>query len=356
MNTHYENGAIRISNVFAGFFIFIFILSLIPTLFFIPTQLVLFSPSLYKKELAATSFYQNLPGYLATHFLPNQIQNSNGDLPPTAISGLTKEDYLLIYNLIVPGGWLQSQVENNIEQIFSYLNFKNSKLTLLIDLGELKLRVNGNVGNQVAQVILNSWPDCTNDELFQLGAASLTGQIANIPICQPPALLAPVRGMMLKGIQAQIESNIPDQINLGSNFETEINSGTDQKFWSDYRLIRTGMKFAPIICLISLGIAVIFLNHSPRRMFSWISMGMFFSGLCGAATSIMLYLVEISASRQITLSLISTPNEVFEPFLTVFNQVWNNFVFISALISTSVLFVGLVIFIGVQIYYREKVR
>jgi hypothetical protein len=270
--------------------------------------------------------------------------------------GLTTEDYHLIYNLIVPEGWLQSQVEKNIEQIINYLNFKTPKLTMVVDLGELKLRLSGNVGNQVAQVILNSWPNCSNAELLQMGIAGINGQNANIPICQPPALLAPVRGMMLKSIQAQIESNIPDQIELGSNFETEINSGTNQKFWSDYHLIRTGMKFAPICCLISLVILVIFLYHSPRRMFSWVSMGIFFSGLCGAATSIVLYLVEISGSRQITLSLISTPNEVFEPFLTVFNQVWNNFVFISALISTSVLFVGLVVFIGVQIYYREKVR
>jgi hypothetical protein len=216
-----------------------------------------FSAATYKQAFENQSLYERMPSLIAAALVTTLTQN--GALPPF-LKELTAEEWQTTISTLLPPEELRAMTDQTLDSTFDYLNFKNS--SVVISLLPVKARLAGEGGVNVVRDFLRTQPDCTIDQLTQMGLGLLSG---NIALCNPPD---EAMGFFAPFIQSQLQTitaSFPDQIALVPGTE----SGTPNDPRLKMQWVRSGIGFSPFFLFLLLLAIAVFAVRSIRDLLVW---------------------------------------------------------------------------------------
>lgn len=141
-----------------------------------------------------------------------QLRDSADFTLLTVVQNLNPPDWAAIAELLIPADWLQSELETNIDAFFGWLNQDVETLNLAFDTGSLRERISGEEGQRAVNLIIDSWPPCSDAEVEQLDRLlnSETPTEEAFPFCQPPGTYLAFTSYALSEVLRQEVSTLPD--------------------------------------------------------------------------------------------------------------------------------------------------
>jgi hypothetical protein len=199
-----------------------------------------FSAETYKQAFERQNLYTRMPAILADAVYTSVAQD--GDTDPF-LRTLTVSDWQAGIASLLPPEELKALSNETLDSVFGYLN--NQSDSASISLRILKTRLAGPQGMELVSLILNAQPDCTLEQLLQMGMGFVSGDVS---LCKPPDEMM---GLVTPVIEAELRfltGAIPDEVTL-------IPAGTANP-GGDTRLrlnrARTIMKFSPLLPIVLL--------------------------------------------------------------------------------------------------------
>jgi hypothetical protein len=150
--------------------------------------------------------------------------------------------------------------DQTLDSAFDYLNFQSN--SVVISLLPIKATLAGDGGMNVVRDFLRTQPDCSLEQLTQMGLGLLSG---NIALCNPPEEAI---GFFAPFIQSQLQTitaTFPDQIALVPGTE----SGTPNDPRLKLQWVRSGIVFSPFFLFLLLLAIAVFAVRSFRDLMVW---------------------------------------------------------------------------------------
>jgi hypothetical protein len=125
------------------------------------------------------------------------------------LKALTVADWQATITSLLPPDEIKTLTDAALVSVFDYLNGKSD--SAVISLSPFKTQLTGPAGLEVVKQILRAQPDCTAQQLLQLGLGFLSGDVG---LCNPPEELM---GLINPLIETQLQVmtlTIPDQVTL----------------------------------------------------------------------------------------------------------------------------------------------
>lgn len=214
-----------------------------------------FSAETYKQAFERQNLYTRMPAILADAVYTSVAQD--GDTDPF-LRTLTVTDWQTGIASLLPPEDLQALADETLDSVFGYLN--NQSDSASISLRIVKARLAGPQGMELISLLINAQPDCTLEQLLQMGMGFVSGDVS---LCKPPDEMM---GLVTPVIEAELRlltGAIPDEVTLipagGGNPE-----GGPRFRLSRARMI---MKFSPLLPIVLL-IALTAL--SVRKLTEWL--------------------------------------------------------------------------------------
>ena len=235
----------------------LFIMAGVPVLILFNIERKAFSSATYKQAFETQQLYQRMPALLAATLSTTLSQNAN--MPPF-LKELNTDEWQMTISTLLPPEELRAMTDQTLDSTFDYLNFKSD--SVVISLLPVKARLAGEGGVNVVREFLKTQPDCTLDQLAQMGLGLLGG---NIALCNPPEQAI---GLLAPFIQSQLET-------ITTTFPNEIAlvPGTESRTPNDPRLkmqwIRSGIVFTPFFLFLLLLAIAVFAVRSIRDLLLW---------------------------------------------------------------------------------------
>ncbi len=318
----------------------------IPAIFTGPAQLILFRPQPYEQAMRAENVYEQLPTWLAESLPGAGMLASPQGVQGDALQYLNQQEYERILRLLMPTEWIAAQGDALIEQAWAFLNFNTTQLTMNIDLTQLKARLAGPEGDNIAADILQTWPPCSLDLAQSLAQQLFSGGLGGIPVCRPPDILLPVfTSAMQAGIRT-FAANLPDQISvarlldlLGGN--NPAVQAARRAFYNTYRAFRIVLGVAPFIALLTLFGIVIASISRPGLIPGTAGRPLWLAALAALVIAVLLFLFGNAIATLIVGNLIAPrPAGLYQALVGVVQIVVNRFLIVSALVAVFVAAVG----------------
>jgi len=235
----------------------LFVLLGVPVLLMFNIEQKAFSSETYKQAFENQRLYERMPALVAATLSASLSQN--GTMPPF-LKELTAEEWQGTISSLLPPEELRAMTDQTLDSTFDYLNFKSN--SVVISLLPIKARLAGEGGVNVVRNFLNTQPDCTLDQLTQMGLGLLSG---NIALCNPPDEAI---GFFAPFIQSQLQTittTFPDQIALVPGEE----SGTPNDPRLRLQWVRSGIAISPFFLLLLLLAIAVFAVRSIRDLLVW---------------------------------------------------------------------------------------
>ena len=235
----------------------LFVLLGVPVLLMYNIEQKIFSSDTYKQAFENQRFYERMPALVAATLSTTLSQN--GSAPPF-LQELTVEEWQTTISTLLPPEELRAMTDQTLDSTFDYLNFKSN--SVVISLLPIKARLAGEGGVNVVREFLRTQPDCTLDQLTQMGLGLLSG---NIALCNPPEEAI---GFFAPFIQSQLQTitaTFPDQIALVPG--TESGAPADPRLRLQW--VRSGISVSPFFLFLLLLAIVVFAVRSIRDLLVW---------------------------------------------------------------------------------------
>lgn len=223
---------------------------LVPVLFLIPAEKVIFQSDSYQEVLVANRFYEKTPGWMAGFLIQTSLGGEVQGNP--VLFGLDQGKLEGILAQIFPAEVLEAQGRFLIDQIMAYLNSETDTLNIVLDMSLFKQRLSGPERGLVVQEILRSWPACTPEQLFEIGGSILMGNLADIPICRPTDEFMAFFENIASQWLDQFLAGLPDQVVILSGSQAgqvmgDEMAGRWQAVWAFYRALRFVLQASPFL-------------------------------------------------------------------------------------------------------------
>lgn len=223
-----------VQTTFAWFCAVMLVISGVTALLLFNIERRVFSAEAFQQAFERQDLYARMPAILAGALQTSIAQNGNMDPFLKALSPATLEAG--IADLLPPED-LKALSDDTLDSVFSYLN--NQTDSVSVSLLPIKSRLAGPAGAELVTRIINAQPDCTLDQLLQMGMGFFSGDIA---LCKPPAEMMGLITPMLTSQVQFMTTAIPDRVVLVS---AENNPQVDPRIrLNGARLV---MKFSPIL-------------------------------------------------------------------------------------------------------------
>lgn len=235
----------------------LFIISGMTALLAFNIELYAFNSAAYKQGFERQNLYARTPDILANALFDFISGNQNAD---PYLKELTLEDWRGTIASIVPPEELKVLTDSTLDAVFDYLNDRTDSVE--ISLLPIKGRLTGPAGVELVQKILHAQPDCTADQLLQIGMGFLSGDIG---LCDPPPELM---GLMNPLIESQLQLMtfaIPNEVTLVESAPGDPSN--DPR--ASLRQVRTLMSITPVFPLFFLFCLTIFAVRSLMDWLQW---------------------------------------------------------------------------------------
>jgi hypothetical protein len=163
----------------------------------------------------------------------------------------------VVISALLPPAELEAVTDEFLDSLFAYLNMRSDSVTL--SLRSIKQNLAGDGGARAISQILQAQPDCTAEQLLQMGMDALSTDQGMI-LCKPPEELM---GLVMPLAEAQLQvvsRSLPDDLPI-------IAAGQGEDIRPQLNRIRTGMKLSLLVPLAFL-LAITFL--AVRSLVDWL--------------------------------------------------------------------------------------
>jgi hypothetical protein len=235
----------------------LFVLAGVPVLLMFNIEQKAFSSATYKQAFENQGLYERMPALVASTLSTTISQNG---ATPTFLKELTAEEWQATIATLLPPEELRAMTDQTLDSTFDYLNLRSN--SVVVTLLPIKARLAGEGGVNVVRDFLRTQPDCTLDQLAQMGLGLLSG---NIALCNPPD---EAMGFFAPFIQSQLQTitaTFPDQIAL----VPDIESGTPNDPRLRLQWIRSGIAVSPFFLFLLLLAIAVFAVRSIRDLLLW---------------------------------------------------------------------------------------
>jgi hypothetical protein len=330
----------------------------VPASFVYPVERILFNPVPYEQALTVQDFYQRLPAWLA------QITTTSepaGGASQNALALLNQSGLEKVYALVLSPEWVQSQTESLIEQIMAYLNFEADKLTLKVNLVDLKAAIAASGPASASGQMIRSWPACKAEDLVKLGAILLNKMIdpkvqsTEMPLCRPPDEFLPAIDEIMGVAFTQFANTIPDQVDLMDVAKTSLGTTEQQanltRDFAIYRALRWTLRLMPVVAVGLFLVLGLLTMQSWRTLLTYTGIGLLAAGFISFFTAILIWLVGNTLANHFIQQLtISASDQMIAVFVKLIVQVGNQFTTLSIAIAGCCFGLGAVAIASPYIY------
>lgn len=227
-----------VQTTFAWFCAVMLVISGVAALLMFNIERRAFSAETFKQAFERQNLYARMPAILAGALQTSFAQNGNTDPFLKALPSATLEAAITD---ILPPEDLKALSDDTLDSVFSYLN--NQADLVSVSLLPIKSRLAGPAGVDLVNRILDAQPDCTLEQLLQMGMGFLSGDVS---LCKPPAEMMRMITPMLTSQMQFMTTAIPDRVILVSTGDTTV----------DPRIRLNGarlvMKLSPILPMLFL--------------------------------------------------------------------------------------------------------
>jgi len=262
----------QISKTLAGICAFLFVITGAAALLLFNVEQKAFSSETYKQVFRDQGLYQKVPALLAS-----VVGNSNN----SSLLGLLDQSQLeTVISTLVPPQQIETMTDEVLDSTFDFINGKTDEVT--VSLSPFKQNMVSEAGVQAFQKIIDTQPECTAEQLLQIGLGLLSSSSDGLLLCKPPqevmGLVTPMIGSQLQFIAL----GIPDRVTL----VTADQLGANRDFRRTLSIIRLFMVFSPILPVIFLlGIALLAVR-SLNEWLRWWGVPLFLLGMLGVLVAI----------------------------------------------------------------------
>jgi len=236
----------------------LFIVSGISALLLFNIESTAFNAATYKQAFEHQNLYARIPQILGDSLHTYVAQDINS---PTYLKTLTVDDWTATITALLPAGELKTLTDNTLDSVFDYLNGKTD--SVVISVVPFKNHLAGNTGIEVVKQILNSQPQCTAEQLVQIGLGFISGK--DLMLCKPPDEFMNLINPLIESQLQVMTSTFPDQVTLVSNAQSQTSNDPRTKLnWA-----RTVMKITPVFSLLFLFCLTIFIVRSLTDWLKW---------------------------------------------------------------------------------------
>lgn len=216
-----------------------------------------FSSSTYKQAFEDQKLYERMPELLAATLQTSISQNPNA-FP--FLKELTVQDWQVTITALLPPEQLKALADSALDSTFDYVN--NRANSIVVSLLPVKAQLAGPSGVNVIKEFLKTQPNCTIEQLTQMGLGFLGG---NIALCNPPPEAIGLVEPLIQSQMQTIAAAFPDQVTVFSS----TNSGTPNDPRFQLHMVRSAIHFAPFFVFLLFMAIAVFAIHTFRDLFIW---------------------------------------------------------------------------------------
>lgn len=239
----------------------------------------LFDVETYKQTLSNQNVYQDILPYVIPVLLENRQTNNSTNMGidlNDIDQFMSVEDWRSVSDELIPPEWLKTQTESILDSVDRIIDGDLSQRENVLDLSEVIQRLQGSAGQRASEIIIESAPDCTAQQLAQLRQFnSDRGDV--LPICKPPPIL-----------RSSAETAIAKWFNnLGTNISQVQGNSTLVSIPEDvahliYQVFQLDaqLSFLLFLCPLSLiGLIILFAVRNLTSLGRWLGWSFILAGI-----------------------------------------------------------------------------
>ncbi len=174
-----------------------------------------------------------------------------------------------LLDILIPPGWAQAQLERVMHDLYAWFDDDRPAPKLTLDIGPLKDRLMGGGAQELATLLMDSWPPCGPDQLAQLSQERIEWEGLSEGLqCSPPE---PLRSTMIEQgaqlVQRQIRQ-LPDVVPLGEGAGDAAPQDVD-RLKQGIRLLRAFTRWGWLLPLSTLGLITALVVRSWPQLLRW---------------------------------------------------------------------------------------
>jgi hypothetical protein len=237
------------------------------------------------------------------------------------LSGISQEEWRVIIEALLPAEWLERQTTKNVESIIAWIDDDRPLPDIVIELRPLKEQLSGGSGVEVLDIVIDSWPICTEDQVAEIRSSEERGGITPILICEPPE---PFRGRTVNRIAGLVEDymrNLPPDFSLRELEESEPSIENVRILKERIRLARALTSSVWLLPVALLGLIMALSIRSWKGIAIWWGIPLL---LAGVFTGLLGILAVRASERLVPLYLADLQSEaerLYEVLLIVIGTV-----------------------------------
>ncbi|MEA5079963.1 MAG: hypothetical protein VB013_15465 [Anaerolineaceae bacterium] len=256
-----------------------------------------FSANFIKNVMAEQKVYETLP-QVVTGTLLESVSGSE-DSTLKILSQIPTEQLNQWIASVMPQDYLQAQTSEVVDAAEAFINLDTYILNLQFDLTPVKANLTSEASQTALNSVLDSLPDCTADQLTNLMASALQGNLSDIsiPMCKPDEPLLSIVRSMLGSTVGGLANSIPDSITVGGEaVQTQINQFVSGPQYRTYYLVKRLLEYSIWAALGLVLLIVLFTLRSRKVMFTSLGVPMILTGIVGLGCAALAYLSLFSLS------------------------------------------------------------
>jgi hypothetical protein len=261
----------------AGFFSFLLTILLIPVLFTLTLNFTLFNQRMVKQVLVDQQVYEQLPQTII-QIMVTKIGSESGN---TLLSQLDSDQMARLISTLLPEDYFRTQVEMNVDSVFSVLNLETTELNFAVDLQPIKDYLNSTSGQSAFFNYLNTLPECSLDQVAAIiQATQESNPTTTITLCKLPEEAMQLAQPVFSQMTVQFSESLPDKINLASKTETGLGEQITSSIpYQIYKSARQIMDILPWIIGLLVVVIVLLTLRSIKTMLKLLGIPMIISGV-----------------------------------------------------------------------------
>lgn len=256
---------------------------LVPALVFVSLQNTFFNPDYFTRVMQEQDLSGELPSLVMEVVYSSLSATISGEGLRDPITMVPMDRLGEFIQMLIPAGWIESQVSANLHQVMDFLNLKTTALEFNLDLEPIKTNLTSPEGSRSLLGLVSTLPECTVDQMNSLLSMLQGGEGGQVVLCNPLMVDQSYLDPLLSTVTASMASNIPETLEIpfvgGGSGEGLLES----PLYRAYRVFRIGIWVTPWIAVI-LGLLIVVITvRSPSWMCACLCGAGIFAGLITSA-------------------------------------------------------------------------
>lgn len=196
-----------------------------------------------------------------------------------ALNELTIEDWRRVVDIAISDEWLEKQIKETVESINTWLDDDRVSPGLEIDMRPIKAKMQGNDLFEIINLIVDTWPTCTQDQVDQMQQSMVESGQAPVLYCEPPE---PLRSELIDFAARRFQDFFREMPATFSIFklDEQIQKPDDVLLLKErIRMIRTFTMGGWLLSAALLGLIMVLAIRSWRDVAIWWGIPIFVAGI-----------------------------------------------------------------------------